>query len=235
MPGGLGAEPGALAELARLCGRLPLALVVAAARAAARPAMRLTAMAAELAGTASWLEALQTGDPVTDVRTVFSWSCQRLGPDPARLFRLLGVHPGPDITAPAAAALLGTGPDRARAALDALAMANLAAEHVPGRYGLHDLMRAYAAEQAAGHDGVPYAGLPSSACWSTTCTPAMPLPSCSTPTVRRCWRWPRPAPASPPSRSMATSRQWPRSKRSTRSFLAVSAWPPKPAAMPAPG
>jgi tetratricopeptide (TPR) repeat protein len=147
-----GAEPGALAELARLCGRLPLALVVAAARAAARPAMPLTAMAAELAGTASWLEALQTGDPVTDVRTVFSWSCQRLGPDPARLFRLLGVHPGPDITAPAAAALLGTGPDRARAALDALAMANLAAEHVPGRYGLHDLMRAYAAEQAAGHE-----------------------------------------------------------------------------------
>src|SRR5208282_4204314 len=89
------AAPAAVAELARLCGRLPLALVVAAARAAARPAMPLAAVAAELAGTASRLEALQTGDPVTDVRTVFSWSCQHLGSDPARLFRLLGVHPGP--------------------------------------------------------------------------------------------------------------------------------------------
>ena len=146
------AEPGAVGELARLCGRLPLALAVAAARATARPAMPLAAVAAELAGTASRLGALQTGDPVTDVRTVFSWSCQHLGQEPARLFRLLGVHPGPDITAPAAAALLGIRHDGARAALDALAMANLAAEHVPGRYCLHDLLRAYAAEQAAGHE-----------------------------------------------------------------------------------
>jgi tetratricopeptide (TPR) repeat protein/transcriptional regulator with XRE-family HTH domain len=146
------AEPGAVGELARLCGRLPLALVVAAARAAARPAMPLDAVAAELADTASRLEALRTGDPVTDVRTVFSWSIQHLGQEPARLFRLLGVHPGPDITAPAAAALLGIGPDGARAALDALAMANLAAEHRPGRYCLHDLLRSYAAEQAAGHE-----------------------------------------------------------------------------------
>jgi len=150
------AEPGAVGELARLCGRLPLALSVAAARAAARPAMPLSAVAAELASTVSRLGALQTGDPVTDVRTVFSWSCQHLGQEPARLFRLLGVHPGPDITAPAAAALLGTGHDGARAALDALAMANLAAEHGPGRYCLHDLLRAYAAEQAAGHE--PAAG-----------------------------------------------------------------------------
>jgi tetratricopeptide (TPR) repeat protein/DNA-binding XRE family transcriptional regulator len=146
------AEPAAVEELARLCGRLPLALVVTAARAAARSAMPLTAVAAELAGTPSQLGALQTGDPVTDVRSVFSWSYQHLGQGPARLFRLLGVHPGPDITAPAAAALLGIRQDSARAALDALAMANLAAEHVPGRYCLHDLLRAYAAEQAAEHE-----------------------------------------------------------------------------------
>ena len=151
-----GAEPGALGELARLCGRLPLALAVAAARAAARPAMPLAALAAGLAGTASPLGALATADPVTDVRTVFSWSCQHLGQEPSRLFRLLGVHPGPDITASAAAALLGIPQDGARAALDALAMANLAVEHVPGRYCLHDLLRAYAAEQAAGHE--PEAG-----------------------------------------------------------------------------
>jgi tetratricopeptide (TPR) repeat protein/transcriptional regulator with XRE-family HTH domain len=150
--GRAGAEPDALGELARLCGRLPLALSVAAAVAAARPAVPLAAVAAELAGTASGLGALQTGDPVTDVRTVFSWSCRQLSQEPTRLFRLLGVHSGPDITVPAAATLLGTGPDGARAALDALAMANLAAEHVPGRYRLHDLLRAYAAEQAAEHE-----------------------------------------------------------------------------------
>ena len=154
--GRAGAEPGAVGELARLCGRLPLALAVAAARAAVRPATPLAAVAAGLAGAASRLGALTTGDPVTDVRTVFSWSCQHLGDGPARLFRLLGIHPGPDLTAPAAAALLGAGEDGGRAALDALVMASLAVEHVPGRYGLHDLLRAYAAEQAAAHE--PAAG-----------------------------------------------------------------------------
>jgi tetratricopeptide (TPR) repeat protein/DNA-binding XRE family transcriptional regulator len=147
-----GAEPGAVGKLAQLCGRLPLALAVAAGRAVARPAMPLATLAAELAGTASRLGALQTGDPVTDVRTVFSWSCQHLGQESARLFRLLGIHPGPDITASAAATLLGVRPDDARAALDALATANIMTEHVPGRYCLHDLLRAYAAEQVAGHE-----------------------------------------------------------------------------------
>ncbi|HEY2552238.1 MAG TPA: tetratricopeptide repeat protein [Streptosporangiaceae bacterium] len=143
------AEPDAVRELARLCGNLPLALAVAAARAAGRPAVPLAASAAELADTASRLRALETSDPVTDVRTVFSWSIQHLGHAPARLFRLLGLHPGPDVTAPAAATLLGTGQDDARTALDTLAMANLAVEHVPGRYRLHDLLRAHAAELAA--------------------------------------------------------------------------------------
>jgi DNA-binding SARP family transcriptional activator/tetratricopeptide (TPR) repeat protein len=150
------AEPGAVEQLARLCGRLPLALTVAAARAAGRPQMPLAAAAAELAGAASRLQALETGDPVTDVRTVFSWSCQHLEQLPARMFRLLGVHPGPDITIPAAAALLHVTQDDARAALGALAMANLVEEHNPGRLALHDLLRAYAAEQAAEHE--PQAG-----------------------------------------------------------------------------
>ncbi len=149
------AEPDAVRELARLCGGLPLALAVTAGRATARPAMPLAVLAAELANSASRLGALQTGDPVTDVRTVFSWSCQHLRQEPARLFRLLGVHPGTDITTPAAVALLGIGLDGARAALDALASANLATEHVPGRYCLHDLLRAYATEQAAKHEPAP--------------------------------------------------------------------------------
>jgi hypothetical protein len=69
--------------------------------------MSLGAAVAELADTAGRLRALETGDPATNVRTVFSWSYQNLEELPARIFRLLGVHPGPDITVPAAAALLG--------------------------------------------------------------------------------------------------------------------------------
>jgi tetratricopeptide (TPR) repeat protein/DNA-binding XRE family transcriptional regulator len=145
-------EPDAIGQLAQLCGRLPLALAVAAARAAARPASSLAALAADLAGTPPRLGALHTGDPGTDVRTVFSWSCQHLAPQPARLFRLLGIQPGPDITIPASAALLGIRHDDARAALDALAVSNLIDEHAPGRYCLHDLIRAYAADQAAVHE-----------------------------------------------------------------------------------
>jgi tetratricopeptide (TPR) repeat protein/transcriptional regulator with XRE-family HTH domain len=143
------AEPGAAGELVRLCGRLPLALTVAAARAVARPGMSLAAAVAELADTAGRLRALETGDPATNVRTVFSWSYQNLEELPARIFRLLGVHPGPDITVPAAAALLGATPADTRAVLDTLAMANLLDEQIPGRFALHDLLRAYAAEQAA--------------------------------------------------------------------------------------
>jgi tetratricopeptide (TPR) repeat protein/transcriptional regulator with XRE-family HTH domain len=146
------AEPGAVEELAQLCGRLPLALAVAAARAAARPRMSLTAVAAELADAADRLRGLETGDPATDVRTVFSWSGQTLQDLPARMFRLLGIHPGPDITVPAAAALLAVKQDDAHAALGTLAMANLVDEHAPGRFTLHDLLRAYARELAA-HDG----------------------------------------------------------------------------------
>jgi tetratricopeptide (TPR) repeat protein/transcriptional regulator with XRE-family HTH domain len=146
------AEPGAVEELARLCGRLPLALAVAAARAAARPRTSLTAVAAELADAADRLRGLETGDPATDVRTVFSWSRQTLQDLPARMFRLLGIQPGPDITVPAAAALLAVKQDDARAALDTLAMANLVDEHAPDRFTSHDLLRAYARELAA-HDG----------------------------------------------------------------------------------
>jgi DNA-binding SARP family transcriptional activator/tetratricopeptide (TPR) repeat protein len=143
------AESAAIDELVRLCGRLPLALTVAAARAAARPRMSLTALAAELANAAGPLPGLETRDPATDVRTVFSWSCQTLPDRPARMFRLLGMHPGADITVPAAAALADIPQDDARAALGTLAMANLTDEHAPGRFTLHDLLRAYAAEQAA--------------------------------------------------------------------------------------
>jgi DNA-binding SARP family transcriptional activator/tetratricopeptide (TPR) repeat protein len=142
------AEPGAAAELARLCAGLPLALAVAAARADARPGLSLAELAAELRGARGLLDALDTGDAASDVREVFSWSCRQLSAPAARMFRLLGVHRGPDISAAAAASLAGVEPPLARQALAELTRAHLLTEHVPGRFAFHDVLRSYAAEQA---------------------------------------------------------------------------------------
>jgi DNA-binding SARP family transcriptional activator/tetratricopeptide (TPR) repeat protein len=147
------AEREATDELIRLCARLPLALAVAAARAAARPEHPLAVVAAELRAADGPLDALDAGDPTASVRSVFSWSYRQLSPAAARLFRLLGIHPGPDISAPAAASLAGAESAQARVLLAELARAHLIAEHAPGRYAFHDLLRAYAAEQAHALDG----------------------------------------------------------------------------------
>ena len=141
-------EPTAAGELVRLCARLPLALVIAAARVAARPQFRLRMLADELADTRSRLDALDAGDELASLRAVFSWSVGSLSASAARMFGLLGLHPGPDITVPAAASLAGAPLASARAALAELAEVSLTAEHAPGRFGLHDLLRAYAVEQA---------------------------------------------------------------------------------------
>jgi DNA-binding SARP family transcriptional activator/tetratricopeptide (TPR) repeat protein len=146
------AEPGAVARIASLCACLPLALAIAAARAAARPGFPLEALADELADAARRLDALEAGDPATSVRAVFSWSTRQLSDEAARMFRLLGLHPGPDISVPAAASLAGCPEPQGRRLLRGLARAHLIAEHVPGRYAFHDLLRAYAAEQARGTD-----------------------------------------------------------------------------------
>ncbi len=146
------AEPQAIDELTGLCAGLPLALSAVAARAAARPGFPLAVLAAELRDVRGRLDALDAGDPATSMRAVLSWSCRHLDPPAAALFRLLGIHPGPDISAAAAASLAGLGPRDAREALAALARAHLLTEHVPGRFGMHDLVRAYAAEQASAVD-----------------------------------------------------------------------------------
>jgi tetratricopeptide (TPR) repeat protein/DNA-binding XRE family transcriptional regulator len=146
------AEPDAVTQIADLCGCLPLALAVAAARAAARPRLPLAALVAELRDAAGRLDALDAGDTTASVRAVFSWSYQQLRPGPARMFRLLGVHPGPDISIPAAASLTGSDQAQARRELTELTRAHLIAEHAPGRYALHDLVRAYAASQAQAAD-----------------------------------------------------------------------------------
>jgi DNA-binding SARP family transcriptional activator len=142
------AEPEALSEIASLCASLPLALGVAAARAAARPGFPLAALAAELRDHGRRLDALDSDDPASSVRTVFGWSTGQLSDQAARMFRLLGVHRGPDISVPAAASLAGIAEPDARRLLRELSRAHLIAEHVPGRFSFHDLLRAYSAEQA---------------------------------------------------------------------------------------
>jgi DNA-binding SARP family transcriptional activator len=145
-------QPGAVDEIAALCAYLPLALAVAAARAAARPRFPLLQLAAELRGAASRLDTLDAGDPAVSVRAVFSWSYQQLSPAEARMFRLLGLHPGPDIGINAAASLAAAGRPEARRLLRELARDCLITEHAPGRYAFHDLLRAYAADLARRHD-----------------------------------------------------------------------------------
>jgi DNA-binding SARP family transcriptional activator/Tfp pilus assembly protein PilF len=143
------AEPAAVQEITERCARLPLALAVAAARAAIHPERSLAALAAELGHPHDRLDALATGDAGTDVRSVFSWSYRQLSGPAARLFRLLGVHPGPELSVSAAASLAGIPTVGVRPLLAELVRAHLIAERVPGRYALHDLLRAYAGELAA--------------------------------------------------------------------------------------
>jgi tetratricopeptide (TPR) repeat protein len=147
------AEPDAITQLAALCARLPLALSVIVARAAAAPNLPLAALVTELTELQGRLDALDAGDPAANVRTVFSLSYRHLPEAAARMFRLLGLHPGPDISAPGAASLAGVPVAEARAALRDLTRASLIIESAPGRYGFHDLLRAYAAEQAALREG----------------------------------------------------------------------------------
>jgi len=145
-------EPEAIAELAELCSRLPLALSIAAALTAARPGLSLAALVAELQDQRRRLDVLDAGDATASVRAVFSWSYDRLSDPAARMFRLLGLHPGPDVTIPAAASMTGISRDDARQLMAELTGSNLLAEHVPGRFAFHDLMHAYAADQARRHD-----------------------------------------------------------------------------------
>jgi DNA-binding SARP family transcriptional activator/tetratricopeptide (TPR) repeat protein len=142
-------EPGAAEELIKLCARLPLALSITASRAAAHPGFPLGLLAAELRATGTPLDALDAGDARSNMRAVFSWSYRQLSEPAARLFRLLGLHPGPDVSAPAAASLAGLPMADVRAALTELTRAHLLAEHPPGRFAFHDLLHAYAAELAA--------------------------------------------------------------------------------------
>ena len=135
-------------QLALLCGGLPLALAIAAVRAAENPESGLAALSAQMQDIGCRLDALDIGERAGSVRTAFSWSYKSLSRPAARLFRLLAAHPGPDISLAAAASLAGCQIARTRRILAELADAHVITEHVTGRWMLHDLLRAYANEQA---------------------------------------------------------------------------------------
>jgi DNA-binding SARP family transcriptional activator len=145
-------EPDAITEIIAGCARLPLALAIVAARAVTTPGLGLAALARELDRSGAGLAAFQGTDPVTDVRAVFSWSYRTLSPPAARLFRLLGQYAGPDIAVTAAASLAGVPVPQARRLLAELTRTHLLGQPVPGRFSLHDLLRAYAAELAERQD-----------------------------------------------------------------------------------
>jgi tetratricopeptide (TPR) repeat protein len=150
-------DPADLIELARLCARLPLALRIAAERAASRPMMQLAELIADLRDDSSLWDALSIGDEFEGeaVRTVFAWSYRGLSDEAARMFRVLGLHPGGDLSLATAAAIAGMQVRAARRALDILLGAFLIETVRPGRYQLHDLLKAYALDQARTFDSEP--------------------------------------------------------------------------------
>jgi DNA-binding SARP family transcriptional activator len=135
------------------CAGLPLALAIVTARAAHLPDTSLAEISAPLRDARDNLDPLALGeDPAANARTVFDWSYQSLGPESARLFRLLSLHPGPDIT-PTAAAVLTTRPaQQVRSLLRGLAQVHLLREPAPDRFTSHDLLRTYADELSRIHD-----------------------------------------------------------------------------------
>jgi DNA-binding SARP family transcriptional activator len=148
----IGAEPEAVTEMVEHCARLPLALAVVAARASTHPRFALRVLAKELVDAHTRLDALDTGEAATSVRAVFSWSYRRLSAPARRMFRLLGLHRGPDLPLPAATQLANLPPAKAQEVLGELTRAHLLTQHTPDRYTFHDLLRAYATDLATSQD-----------------------------------------------------------------------------------
>ncbi|MFC9325744.1 tetratricopeptide repeat protein [Kitasatospora sp. NPDC057015] len=146
----IAAEPAAFAEVVRLCGRLPLALQIAAAQLIEDPGLTVATLAKDLAGALDALQFHDSDGRSLAVRAAFDLSHRRLAPEPARLFRLLGLCAGPHLATAGAAALVDRPLPDTRRALAALAAAGLLTEHPvgSGRWRMHDLIRRHTAELA---------------------------------------------------------------------------------------
>ncbi|MGE5136301.1 MAG: ATP-binding protein [Gemmatimonadota bacterium] len=138
------AEPAAVTELATLCARLPLALRIAAAHLLRHPCQPVAGLAAELRKGDRLALLSVAGDEQSAVRAAFDLSYATLEPPAQRMFQLVGLHPGADLSEPAAASLAGASVGEARRLLADLASAHLVDEHVPGRFAVHDLLHLYA-------------------------------------------------------------------------------------------
>jgi tetratricopeptide (TPR) repeat protein len=150
--GRVAADPHAAGQLITSCAHLPLALCVVGARAAMRPDLSLSQLAADL-GAYPGLGGFVAGpDPAADIGAVLSWSYRQLGTEAARAFRLGGLHPGQELDRHAVAALTGMALPQASRALETLASGCLIQPVTGDRYRMHDLLRRYARELASGQD-----------------------------------------------------------------------------------
>ncbi len=141
-------DPADIAELARLCARLPIALRIAAERASGRPRTPLGDLIRDLRDESALWRLLSSDDEETSaVRAVFTWSYRALSTEVAEFFRLLGLHPGPNFSSLSAAALTGRPHDRTRHLLDVLVGVHMLEQIGRDRFQFHDLLRAYAADQ----------------------------------------------------------------------------------------
>lgn len=139
-----------LAEVAstvELCGRLPLAIRIAAARLRNRPVWTVADLMRRLRGLEARLDALD--DRQRSVHTALHLSYGQLSAQAQGLYRMLGLHPGPEVDSYAAAALTDCGLDEVQRLLDELVDDHLLQESAAGRYVFHDLVRAHAADTAA--------------------------------------------------------------------------------------
>lgn len=140
-------EPDAVGDLIASCGRLPLALRVAAANLLDQPHRTVADYLQQL--QADRLAVLHvSGDPGNGVTAIFEHSYRNLTADQRQLFRLLGIAPGNDLALDTIAALAQRPPTETRSLLDQLAAMHLVSEHTPNRYSLHDLLRDYAHQLA---------------------------------------------------------------------------------------
>ncbi|MFD5825933.1 BTAD domain-containing putative transcriptional regulator [Lentzea sp. NPDC060358] len=138
------ADREAALRVAELCGHLPIAVALAAKRLARRPQWTVLDLVSQL----------ERGGGL-GARGVFDLSYQALPDNQRRLFRLLGLHPGEDVTADSAAALAGLTAHEAGDLLETLLDEHLLQQHTPGRYSLHDLLRAYAVDQVTAAEPPP--------------------------------------------------------------------------------